>query len=257
MIGRTAAALLLVAAAAGAPASARAVDAPSGWVVTRTGRGPAEFSAWLDAEARSSRAVVGAYALKGRGATRTQDFAFTTTRIDWGFDGWVDAYGQAVDVPPCVAVTCDDPARTPARISVHTNGHRIESAIYVAAWESTTRLQITSPGWQARPWTPPMRVVLAKDGGGQGVRVTHTTYGTFKEAAAPGGRYGSFAMVTMPCGAGDDGVGEFTAGRWRRSLRCGDGTYHFAARGTRWRLAGENSGMGAAVVVLLVVDHDR
>ena len=96
-------------------------------------------------------------------------------------------------------------------------------------------------------------------GGGTGARVIHTTAGTFAAAEAPGGRYGSFAFATLPCGMAGEGRGTFSGGSRSFDLVCG-GTrsWRTGAPGpARWRLTGDAWGVDGIVNVLVVVDYPR
>ncbi len=259
MRARFVVALAVLAALLAVPVAHAARPGASGWVLTRTGRGPAVLRARLHAEARGRDASVVLFALKGRGAARTLENAFSTTTIAWGGDTWVDVYGDPVATPRCVDVACDDLARTPFDYTFHTNGHRSAATVYVAAWAADTTVTLETPGWRVRPWRPTIRFVGAEDGGGQGVRVDHTHAGTFREASAPGGRWGSVAHAVVPCETHGSGSARFTGGRRHWTLECGGqhGWLEETPRATRWRLHGETEGISGSGHVLLVVDYPK
>lgn len=231
----------------------------SGWVVTRTGSGPAVLSGTMTATARGSGATVTMFALTGRGPRRTHDSAFTTTRVDWGADGWAAVYSSGWSTPSCGGPTCTDPVATGTSVAFSSNGHRIASTVYVAGWDAGTAVTVTSPGWRVRPWSPAMRVVRADEGGGTGVRVLHATTGTFGSVDATGGRYGSFAFGLLPCGMAGEGSGSLSGGGRSRPLVCGGArSWRFGApAATRWRLSGDVYGVDGVVNVLVVVDYPK
>ncbi|MDQ1711320.1 MAG: hypothetical protein QOE45_770 [Frankiaceae bacterium] len=238
-----------------------AVAAPraSGWVVSRTGPGTALLTGTMTAKAGGAGATVALFGVKGSGANKTHENAFTTTRVDWGTDGWVSVYGPGAATPDCPGATCADPTETPFTMKFSSNGHRIASTVYIAAWDAVTSVTVTAPGWRVRPWQPSMHVVRAAEGGGTGVRVVHTTAGTFALAEAAGGRYGSYAMAVLPCGMWGQGSGELSGGARRYGLVCGGSrSWHDSAPGAaRWRLAGNVTGVDGIVNVLVVVDYPR
>ncbi len=239
---------------------ASALPRARGWIISRTEPGAAVLKGRLTAKAGSSEATIGTFALKGRGARRTQDGAFTTTWIAWGMDAWVHAYGYGLPEVDCPAVTCNDPAGTPASMNFHSNDHRIGSTVYIVGWDvADLSVTVSSPGWQVRSWTPDMRVVRAADGGGTGLRVLHTNRGTFHRAEADGGPYGSFVFAAIPCDNSGTGRAEFTGGTRTYEFDCGeDRSWIGGYPGrTRWRLVGDVSGTSARVNVLVVVDYPR
>jgi hypothetical protein len=256
---RVVAVLGLLAALLSPATSHAATPHASGWVLTRTGPGPTLLDGTMHAEARGSGAVVKMFALKPRGAAHREEWAFSWTTVLWGTEGWVAAYDGPVLTPPCVAATCDDPVRTPADVNFHANGRKIAGAVYFAAWDADVTLTLRSPGWRARRWTPTMHLARIEEGGGTGVRVAHTNYGTFREVSLPGGRYGSTANAMLPCKSSGEGRGRFTGGPRPHDLTCGIGAYGFdeATKATRWRLKGESDGMSGSMYALVVVDYPR
>lgn len=256
------AAVLAVAASLLSPVShdVSAASRARGWIVSRTGPGPAVLEGGLTAKAGSSETTVGMFALKGAGSRRTHDSAFIPTRIDWGMDGWVHTYGYGLPAVSCPPVACTDPAGTPVSMHFHSNGHAIASTVYIAGWDvADWSVTVSSPGWRVRPWNPAMRVARADDGGGQGVRVLHTNRGTFSRAEADGGPYGSFAFAAIPCDGSGEGRAAFTGSVRRYEFDCGGSrswSIGHPAR-TRWRLVGEVSGTSARINVLVVVDYPR
>lgn len=226
----------------------------TGWVITRTGRGPAVLKGKFTGSANSATATAVLFALSGRGRDRKLANAFTTGRIDWGADGSPRVYG----VPSrCVAV-CTDPVETPAGYTFSSNGHKLDAAVYIATWDvHDVTIDLMSPGWRKRPWTPSMRTVPSEHAGDIGARALHTTAGRFTGAAARGGRYGSMGWGILPCGTYGSGSGRLTGGprEWRVDCEHGRSAWDSTAGATRWRLSGEATGVGATVNVLVVVDY--
>ena len=230
----------------------------AGWTITRTGRGPAPLTGWFNGRSGSSGATAALFALTGSGRDRRLSGAFTTTRIDWGVDGWPRVYGDLQ--PDCPPPTCTDPYGGLARFGFSSNGHATDATVYVATREVIdVEIELTSPGWRVSRWTPSMRVVATDEAGGTGARALHTTVGGFGDARAKGGRYGSLGWGRLPCDTHGDGSGELTGGRRRMRLTC-HGAFG-AADGvpgpTEWHLTGEVTGVGSMVNVLLGVDFPR
>lgn len=250
----TATALLCVASAGVVPTVHAAPSRATGWVITRTGRGPAVLTGKFTGNANSATATAVLFALTGRGTSRKLANAFTTSRIDWGADGSPRVYG--VD-GPCLAA-CTNPFDGTTWLGFSSNGHKLDATVYVATWDvKDVTIDLASPGWRKRPWTPTMRTVSSEHAGDLGVRALHTTAGRFSDAQAPGGRYGSIGWGALPCGTYGDGSGRLTGGRREWPVDC---KYHrseldSATGSTRWRLSGDATGIGATVNVLVVVDY--
>jgi hypothetical protein len=231
-----------------APARAR------GWALSRTGRGPALLKGTFTGSAGSAKATAVLFALSGRGRSRKVANAFTTGRIDWGADGSPRVYG--VDAP-CLAA-CADPVETPAGYTFSSNDHPLDATVYIATWDVVNvTIDLMSPGWRIRAWTPSMRTVRSDEAGDAGARALHTTAGTFSGASATGGPYGSIGWGVLPCDTYGSGSGRFTGGARAWPVDCGArrSGFDFTARPTRWRLAGSAAGVGAVVNVLVVVDY--
>lgn len=260
VVVRTVAAAVLVAGVLGMPAAGEATQPrATGWLVTRSASGTGVLTGTMSATARGPGASVVMFALTGVGAARRHDPAVGTTRADWGTDGWATAYAPGVTAPPCQGPACGDPVKTPLSIAFSSNGHRVSSTMLIAAWDADSTVAVTSPGWRVRPWRPAMRVVRADQGGGAGARALHTTAGTFAKAEAAGGRHGSIAFASLPCGIAGDGAGEFTGGTREYALYCGGRrSWRSGSPGpTRWRLAGDARGVDGIVNVLVVVDYPK
>jgi len=243
-----------VSAAVAVPAARAEPGRATGWVITRTGRGPAVLKGKFTGSANSATATAVLFALSGRGRSRKLANAFTTGRIDWGADGSPRVYGVQ---SPCVAA-CTDPVETPAGYTFSSNGHKLDAAVYVATWDvHNVTIDLMSPGWRVRPWTPSMRTVQSEDAGDAGARALHTTVGTFSAAEAPGGRYGSIGWGILPCGTYGSGSGRFTGGprAWPVDCEYGRSALDYTAGATRWRMSGDATGVGATVNVLVVVDY--
>jgi hypothetical protein len=238
-----------------APAPSRA----SGWVLTRTGRGPARLSVRLHRTSTRAEGSILAFAVAR--TARGHELASRFGPMVWTFgeDGWARPYGPGVTYPGCPEPACTDPAPrtpvTPERVTVTAGS--LDATAYVAAWDTTVELEDVSPGWRARPWRPSMRVRTTADGGGVGVRALHVSTGTFREATSAGGRFGSIAYGHLPCGSNGAGQGTFTGGRRRYGLYCGgfnDASMEWTPAPARWRLAGEVTSVLSDDVVLIVVD---
>lgn len=145
------------------------------------------------------------FALSGRGRSRKLANAFTTGRIDWGADGSPRVYGVQ---SPCVAA-CTDPVETPAGYTFSSNGHKLDAAVYVATWDvHNVTIDLMSPGWRVRPWTPSMRTVQGEDAGDVGARALHTTAGRFtgaeaRQAGATAASAGAFCPAAPTAVAAD------------------------------------------------------
>lgn len=239
------------------PAVRAAPPRAAGWVITRTSAGAAPLSGRFTGNAGSSSAVAVLFALTGTGNVRRISGAFTTGRIDWGVDGTAHVYGG---VAPDCQVACTDPAGTPSAYVFSSNGHATDATVYVATWDVVgASVELTAPGWRVSRWTPAMRVVTSDDAGDLGAHAAHTTVGRFSGARAPGGRYGSLGWTRLPCDTYGDGWGRLTGGRRPYALDCAGpvSALDHTARRTEWRLAGEATGIGSVVNVLVVVDFPR
>lgn len=248
------AALLCSLTAVAAPTVHAAPARAAGWVITRTGRGPAVLTGKFTGNANSATATAVLFALAGRGKSRKLANAFTTARIDWGADGSPRVYG--VD-SPCLAA-CTDPLDATTEFGFSSNGHKLDATVYIATWDvKDVTIDLTSPGWRKKPWTPSMRTVPSENAGDIGARALHTTVGRFTGAEAAGGRYGSVGWGSLPCGTYGDGSGRLTGGAHEWPVRCASGrsALDYNAKATTWRLSGEATGVGGVVNVLVVVDY--
>jgi hypothetical protein len=243
-----------VSAVAAVPAVHAGPSHAAGWVITRTGRGPALLTGKFTGSADSATATAVLFALSGRGKSRKLAGAFTTGRIDWGADGSPRVY----TVPTSCLAACTDPVDTPAELTFSSNGHKLDAAVYIATWDvKNVTIDITSPGWRKRPWMPSMRTVQSENAGDVGVRALHTSAGRFTGAEAPGGKYGSVGWGVLPCDTYGSGNGLFTGGPHKWPIHCeyDRSAFDFTAGATRWRLSGDATGVGAIVNVLVVVDY--
>jgi len=236
------------------PVARAAPPRPAGWVITRTGRGPAVLTGTFTGNANSSTATAVLFALSGRGKARKLANAFTSAWITWGADGSPHVYGAD---SPCVAA-CTNPLDGTTEFGFSSNGHRLDAAVYIATWDvKDVTINLTSPGWRKRPWTPSMRTVSTEHAGDAGVRASRTSVGTFTGAEAPGGRYGSVAWGALPCADYGSGSARFSGGVREWPLDCGYNPREWEsnARATRWRLSGDATGVDHVVNVLVVVDY--
>lgn len=251
-------ALLLMLVLSGVPGDttpeAGAAERAQGWLITRTGRGPALLKGWFTANADSGESTAILVAIEGKGRNRRIGGAFTHGRIDWGVDGWPRVYGGLQ--PDCVAV-CGMPGGNPFTFGFSSNDRLLDGTVLVATWDmADSSITIDTPGWRVRPWKPTMRVVASDEAGDVGVRSSTTSVGRFSNAEAPGGRQGSLGWVRLPCGTEGSGSAEFT-GDWRpERLDCEHNTSGLGNRPgpTHWRLRGDAFGVGTVVNVLVVVD---
>jgi hypothetical protein len=246
---------LLCGASMAAPAVRADPPRAAGWIVTRTGRGPAVLKGKFTAEAHAATATAILFALSGQGRGRRLANAFTTARISWGADGSPRVYG----VPASCVAACADPLGTPAGFTFSSNDHPLDATVYIATWDvDDVTIDLLSPGWRKRPWTPSIRTVASEDAGGVGLRASRTSAGTFTGAEATGGRYGSLAWGVLPCDMYGDGNGWFSGGPrrpWRVDCKYMRSGMDAAAGTARWRLSGEATGVGSNVNVLIVVDY--
>lgn len=243
-----------VSAAAAAPAGHAEPPRAAGWVITRTGRGPAVLTGKFTGNANSATATAVLFALSGRGKARKLANAFTGGWIAWGADGSPRVYG--VD-SPCVAA-CSNPVDGTTEYGFSSNGHKLDAVVYIATWDvKNVTVELTSPGWRKRPWTPSMRTVSTEKAGDVGVRASRTSVGRFTGAEAPGGRYGSIAWGALPCEDYGSGSARFTGGRREWPIDCGHNPREWEsnAGATRWRLSGDATGVDHIVNVLVVVDY--
>jgi hypothetical protein len=226
----------------------------TGWVLTRTAPGPAVLRGTFTGNAGSAEATAVLFALSGHGRDRKLDGAFTTARIDWGADAWPRVYG---DVQPDCPASCGLPAASPAGFGFSSNRWPMDATVYIALWDVVdVSIAVSTPGWRVRRWQPSMRAVPSDRAGETGLRATHTTAGTFRLAEAQGGRHGSLGWGHVPCDNYGEGRATLTGGTRRWSLDCdgGLGAMSTTLRPTRWRLAGDVTGVGRVVNVLVVVD---
>ena len=250
-------ALAMTSAGAHVPLT-RAEPAPvAGWMITRTGRGRVPLTGRFTGSAASAEATAVLFALTGAAAKRRMSGAFTTGRIDWGTDGWPRVYGVT---PECPGVVCSTPAGVPTSYGFSSNGHPTDATILIATSSvQHASVEVTSPGWRVRPWTPTMRIVTTEEAGDRGARALHMSVGNFTEARAAGGKHGSLAWAYLPCEDRGEGRATLAGGTRVWSLACPNEPSALAEtpRGTAWRFHGSASGMSAVVNVLVVVDFPK
>jgi hypothetical protein len=257
-------AALAAAASVLVPVTGRAAAAAPpvrGWIISRTGRGPAVFEGTFTAQPAGYDAAVVTFALTGTGRGRRTDGHYSTGLTAFGSDAWVRVYRPGAPAPACpVAAACANPLPQSTTVPLHSNGYKIDSVVYVAAWDAANpSVTVSTPGWRVRPWRPAMRSVTTDTANATGVSAVQTSVGTFTSAEAAGGPYGSYASVTIPCNFHGRGQATFTGAGRDIPLDCdlawsaGIGT----AGTTRWRVAGNVAGAGWNPHVLLVVDYPR
>lgn len=260
---RTLGLALALAGLAAPPAGAAGEMTPraTGWVIERTGPGPAPYSAMLRLRSKRAGAHAVLFGLTGKGRERRRESAILTATFVAGTDAWVRAYGTPHATPDCVSVTCANPLFVVEhKWESDSRGYPMSSKVYVAGWDMWSSVEVTSPGWRVRPWRPSMRVVRTVDGGGSGVAVADMSRGSFERAELAGGPYGSHAFAAIPCEHGGTGRAAFTGGRRAWPLDCA--TRHTlesedATGPTRWRLVGHVEGDSAHTNALVVVDWPR
>jgi hypothetical protein len=256
-------AALAVAASVLVPVSGRATaTSPAiGWIISRNSRGPAVLDGTFTAQSAGYDAAMGTFALTGTGRGRRVDWRYATGFTSWGSDGWVRIYRPGAPAPTCpVGATCADPRAPATTVTLHSNGHPIDSVVYVVAWNVTNpSVKISSPGWRVRPWRPAMRTVTTDSANATGVSAAQTSIGSFTSAEASGGQYGSFAFASIPCNLTGRGQATFTGDGRIYPLDCATGTFRVAGTTgrTRWRITGDVIGVGWNPHVLMVIDYPR
>ena len=273
-------AILACALAAGGSPAASAHAASDGGpyrvqMIYRTGKSLAPFKITVSATSNNGRATWFATEVHREG----KGWAVGTAGPLAGRGGAVlpMVYGVpgASSVPTCPgapAQVCDYPVSTGAGLRWEVKPVATSRYYVVSAYMDGMKVDLATKGWRVKDVVGlGARRVFPNSASAVGANVWGTSVEHFTAATAPGGRYGSLAYASLPCGHTGQGGAEVTARGAQEiggdmdpePLRCGLQTtgaswnFFYTSAHTTWRLTGDATGIGYDPTRLLVFDFPK